>query len=168
MGKASRKKHEKNSRYPFLLLTMWIKVYHAEGERCRCGTPAAYACEHYIDIAQMTQLTSQGVPRQQALDIVWNTALKNQLQGTYMRTLTTYHCNPCTFKVCAIHAGEQVATLLMLPMMAAGGRLSLLLLNRLDSSGDVGQPCATSVAATTIEEVARGLRAKAIPIPVKG
>jgi hypothetical protein len=166
MGKASRRRQQKKSLSPFLLLMMWMKVYHAQGEHCACGASAEYANEHYVDMVHAAQLLSEGHSQSEATDVVWNKALKEQLQGTYTRALTTYHCHGCAFKLAATHAGEQAATLLFIPMMIAGDRMSLLLLNRLDTENDVAKPCAASISAKSIEEVARGLRQNAVPIHV--
>jgi hypothetical protein len=153
MRKAKRRQ-QKPPTYPFLFLMAWVKPYHAAGERCSsCHAEAVYAYEHYVDIARMAQLISEGIPDSEAIDATWFAALDDQLKGRYRRAQTTYHCLSCAHQLIAHHSGEEAATLVMIPTEIMG-HLSILLLNRLASREDQGQPCLAATAARTIEEVA--------------
>jgi hypothetical protein len=151
MRKAKRRQ-QKPPTYPFLFLMAWVKPYHAAGERCSsCHAEAVYAYEHSVDIARMAQLRSSGIPDSEAIDATWFAALDDQLKGRYRRAQTTYHCLSCAHQLIAHHSGEEAATLVMIPTEIMG-HLSILLLNRLASREDQGQPCLAATAARTIEE----------------
>jgi hypothetical protein len=156
MRKAKRRQ-QKSPTYPFLFLMAWVKPYHAAGERCSiCHAEAVYAYEHYVDIARMAQLISEGIPDSEAIDATWFAALDGQLKGRYRRTQTMYHCLSCAHQLIAHHSGEEAATHVMIPTEIMG-HLSVLMLNRLASREDQGQPCLAMTPARTIEEVARAL-----------
>jgi hypothetical protein len=168
MSKA-RRRQQKPPTYPFLFLMAWVKPHHAASERCSmCRTEAVYAYEHYVAIARMAQLIGEGIPDSEAIDTTWFAALDGQLQGRYRRAQTTYHCLPCVHQLIAHHSGEDTATLVMVPVEVMG-HLSVLLLNRLGSREDQGQPCLAATAAQTIEEVARALQSEieTITLPLK-
>lgn len=151
----SKAKKQKPPTYPFLFLMAWVRPYSAAGERCSmCGTKAVYAYKHYVDIACMAQLRSSGIPDSEAIDAPWFAALDGQLKGCYRRAQTTYHCSSCAHQLIAHHSGIDLATMTMIPVEIMG-HLSVLLLNRLASRDDQGQPCLAVTAARTIEEVAR-------------
>ena len=156
MRKAKRRQ-QKPPTYPFLFLMAWVKPYHAAGERCSiCHAEVAYAYEHYVDIARMAQLISEGIPDSEAIDATWFAALDGQLKGRYRRAQTTYYCSSCAHQLIAHHSGEDATTMTMIPVEIMG-HLSILLLNRLANREDQGQPCLAVTAARTIEEVARAI-----------
>jgi|SRR5579871_486821 len=85
--------------YPFHLLASWAYAQREGGEICTsCGKAAEYIQEHYINIFQIQRMWSVGFERRKAVNIAWNVARDEQVQGVYCCAGMTRHCWECLLK----------------------------------------------------------------------
>jgi hypothetical protein len=85
--------------YPFHLLASWVYLKRDEPSICTaCGRYAEYVQEHYINIFQIQRMLLTGMKQRKAVNIAWNVARDEQLQGVYCCAGKTRVCWECLLK----------------------------------------------------------------------
>jgi hypothetical protein len=162
MGRVHRVKRQKHlDDFPFKLLHAWIRPYTPVGQFCKCNRPVAYVFEHYIDSVKMQLLISLGSPEAEAVNVVWEQAVREQRRGKYRMYRSTYRCRECCMSALGPYSRSDGGTLAIIP------DTTILAGVTLQSIDDDGKTFAACAVAYSIEEVARQLRSEEFAINLK-